>query len=186
MTQFDDPLANRGAKWIFTVICDGNRGTVMSCNSTNKVLVPRPGRIRSDGHGRSVWADPLQSAELELVSTQMLKQMLSSRDSSERDAIAQVADTSAEGVLARDTGNGRFEIIEDDDLQAILDANKGLPNLDRPSDVTLEPLKDYADDEHLSLVSTQALRKVLGKDDVDEKTSAASNESVGFNPYDSH
>jgi len=159
----------------------------MNNNLPNKVLVPRHSKIRSDGHGRSVRVDPVESADLELVSTQMLKHMLSSRDKSDRDAIEKVADTAAEGVLARNSRNGQFEIIDDDDLQTILDANKGLPRLDRPVDVTLEPLKDYADDEHLSLVSTHALQKVLSKGDDEGKQSASAiPEPVGFNPYDSN
>jgi hypothetical protein len=158
----------------------------MADNSPQKVLVPRPDKLRSDGRGCSVRVDPKESAELELVSTQMLKQMLASRDTSERDAIELAADTAIDGVLARDPLNGQFEIIDDDDLQAILDANDGLPKLTRPADPTLEPLKDYADDERLSLVSTQALRRVLNHDDEDKKSVPAKPESVGFNPYDSN
>jgi len=140
----------------------------------------------SDGHGRSICADPADSAELELVSTQMLKQMLSSRNNSDKDAIEKVAATPVEGVLARDPANGQFEIIEDDELRMILEASKGLPKLVRPTDVTLQPLKDYADEEHLSLVSTQALRKVLRKDDEEEELASAKPEPVGCNPYDSN
>ena len=158
----------------------------MANNSPQKVLVPRPDKLRSDGRGCSVRVDPNESAELELVSTQMLKQMLASRDTSERDAIELVADTAIDGVLARDPINGQFEIIDDDDLQAILDANEGLPKLTRPADATLGPLKDYADDERLSLVSTQALRRVLNHDDEDRESAPAKPESVGFNPYDSN
>jgi hypothetical protein len=117
----------------------------------------------------------------------MLKQMLSSRDASERNAIEKVADTAIDGVLARDPCNGQFEIIDDGDLQAILDARQGLPRLSRPADATLLPLRDYADDEHLSLVSTQALRKVLGNDSGNKKTAdTEKSESVRFNPYDSN
>ena len=157
----------------------------MSDKSSQKVLVPRPARIRSDGRGRSVWTDPAESAELELVSTQTLKQLLSSRDPSGRDAIREAADTAVDGVLARDTGNGKFEIIDEDDLQAILDSNKGLPKLTRPADPTVAPLRDYADDTQLSLVSTQALRKILDNESAEEKVSGMKEtESVGFNPYD--
>ncbi len=157
----------------------------MTDNSTRKVLVPRPRKIRSDDLGRSVWIDPVDSAELELVSTQMLKQVLSSRDTSERDAIRKAADTAIDGVLARDPSNGNFEIIDDNDLQAILDSNQGLPKLSRPADATLTPLKDYADDSQLSLVSTQALRKILDKDSIGESESGVElTESAGFDPYD--
>lgn len=90
-----------------------------------------------------------------------------------------------DGVLVRDPATGIFKIIDDEELQQILDNEKGLPQLSRPSDVTLEPLHDYVDEDHLSLVSTQALRRVL-KDDSDEvKTNEETGPDTGFNPYDS-
>jgi len=154
----------------------------MADQTPRKVLVKRPTRIREDGSGRSVWADPVESAELELVSTQMLKQILTSRDDTERKAIENIANVSADGVLARHPTTGGFEIIEDDELQVILDDNQGLPEVSRPADATLEPLRDYVDDEQLSLVSTQALRKVLNDDDVAEEEAELN--GGGFNPYD--
>jgi hypothetical protein len=157
----------------------------MVARTSRKVLVQRPGRIRTDGHDRSAWADPVQSAELELVSTQMLKQILTSRDDADRKAVASAAKTSADGVLVRHPGSGRFEIIDDEELQAILDSNKGLPKINRPADATLEPLRDYVNDDELSLVSTQALRKVLASDDEEEEISPAIDADGGFNPYDS-
>jgi hypothetical protein len=157
----------------------------MAENASRKVLVRRPPKIASDGHGRSVWVNPVESAELELVSTQMLKIMLSSRDDAERKAIEDAADTSVDGVLARDPANGQFEIIEDNDLQAILDENQGLPEMSQPADATLEPIRDYVDDDHLSLVSTQALRKVLSNDD-SQDAETPSIELAGFNPYDAN
>ena len=149
----------------------------MSTEKSARVLVRRPSRIKSDGQGRSVGAEPVESAELELVSTQMLKQILSSNDAENRKAVKEAAMTSREGVLARDPATGYFEIIENDELQAILDSGQDLPKLSRPSDVTLEPLHDYADDNQLSLVSTQALRRVLVDDDEIQKAAPA--ESLG-------
>jgi len=157
----------------------------MSADTSGKVLVKRPSRIRTDGSGRSVWADPVESAELELVSTQMLKQILTSRDDTERKAIESAANTSANGVLARHPASGRFEVIDDEELQAILDNNKGLPEISRPADAMLKPLNDYVEDDKLSLVSTQALRKVLKHADDDKDDSdIAVDADGGFNPYD--
>ncbi len=174
MTQSEASPRTRAQNW-----------GVMSDRESKKVLVKRPARITTDGRGRSVWADPVESAELELVSTQMLKTILTSRDKADREAIEKVANTSAEGVLARSPGSGKFEIIDEDELQAILDVNQDLPKLSRPADATLEPLRDYADDEELSLVSTQALRKVIS-DDIEECANDADAEAdpTGFNPYD--
>ena len=157
----------------------------MSTEKSARVLVRRPSRIKSDGQGRSVGAEPVESAELELVSTQMLKQILSSNDAENRKAVKEAAMTSREGVLARDPATGYFEIIEDDELQAILDSGQDLPKLSRPSDVTVEPLHDYADDDQLSLVSTQALRRVIVDDDEIQKAAPVEVDLGGFDPYNS-
>lgn len=159
----------------------------MTDDAPKKVLVNRPAKVAIDGHGRSVWVDPVDSAELELVSTQMLKQILSSHDESDRKAVEKAADTATDGVLARDPVSGGFEIIDDDDLQSLLDENQGLPKITRPADATLQPLRDYVDEDQLSLVSTQALRKILNDDSDDSQAAeTAEDKSVGFNPYDSN
>ncbi|RLA25240.1 MAG: hypothetical protein DRR11_21010 [Gammaproteobacteria bacterium] len=157
----------------------------MTGDTPNKVLVRRPGKIKTDSRGRSVWADPVESAKLELVSTQTLKQILSSSDQQNLKAIEEAANTATDGVLARDPATGYFEIIDDTDLQAILDTNSDLPKLTRPVDVTLEPLHDYADDESMSLVTTMALRKVLAKDE-DDSSAETEVDSSGTDPYNSN
>ena len=150
----------------------------MTDRLSRKILVRRPSRAhRSDG------------AELELVSTQMLKVILSSRDGADRRAIARTVSTDRNGVLARNPVNGRFELIDDDELQAILESNRDMPKISMPADATLEPLRDYVDDDHLSLVSTRALRRVLERDDAGRDDDAGSARdvapAVGFNPYES-
>ncbi len=157
----------------------------MSGDTPNKVLVRRPSKIKTDSRGRSVWADPVESAKLELVSTQTLKQILSSSDEKNRKAIEEAANTATDGVLARDPATGYFEIIDDAELQVILDTNSDLPKLTRPVDVTLEPLHDYADDESMSLVTTMALRKVLAKGD-DDSMAETEVDSSGMDPYNSN
>ena len=159
----------------------------MTDDASRKVLVRRPARITTDGHGRSVWADPVESAELELVSTQMLKVMLTSKDRQDLDAVEAAASGAEEGVLVRHPESGGFEIISDDELQEILETNDDLPAISRPADATLEPLKDYEDEDQLSLVSTQALRRVLGGDEDEEDTEEVEqlfDAGGGFNPYD--
>lgn len=139
----------------------------MSGDTPNKVLVRRRTKIKTDSRGQSDCADPVGSAELELVSTQTLKQILSSSDEKNRKAIEDAANTATDGVLARNPATGYFEIIDDADLQAILDTSSDLPKLTRPADVTAKPLHDYVDDECMSLVTTMALRKVLARSDDD-------------------
>ncbi|RLA30793.1 MAG: hypothetical protein DRR11_12415 [Gammaproteobacteria bacterium] len=139
----------------------------MSGDTPHKVLVRRRTKIKTDSRGQFERADPVDNAELELVSTQTLKQILSSSDQRNRKAIEDAANTATDGVLARDPATGYFEIIDDADLQAILDTSSDLPKLTRPADVTVKPLHDYVDDECMSLVTTMALRKVLASSDDD-------------------
>lgn len=139
----------------------------MSGDTPNKVLVRRRTKIKTDSRGQSERADPVENAELELVSTQTLKQILSSSDQQNRKGIEDAANTATDGVLARDPATGYFEIIDDADLQAILDTSSDLPKLTRPADVTVKPLHDYVDDECMSLVTTMALRNVLARSDDD-------------------
>ena len=157
----------------------------MNDGKSAQVLVRRPSKIDANRGGDSVRADPAKGTELELVSTQMLKQILSSRDEKNRKAIEDAATGAGEGVLVRDTATGYFEIIDEDDLQAIIEDNQQLPKLSRPSDVTVEPLHDYADRDHLSLVSTRALRNVLGTEDEQDQAAATDVDPRDFDPYGS-
>ena len=160
----------------------------MSDRVSRKILVQRPSKVRTDGSGRAVWAEPVESAEFELVSTQMLKVMLSSRDNSDRKAIEETARSDAEGVLARNPATGRFELIGDDELQAILESNQDMPKISKPADATLEPLRDYVAGNELSLVSSQALRRVLDTEVANTESAGGDEELAnggsGFNPYD--
>jgi len=86
-----------------------------------------------------------------------------------------------DGVLARDTATGHYQIVSEGELKAIADSDSGPKPLaaDRPTrgaDVVAAPLTDKARlaAAELSLVSTQFLRKVVNKKDP----------SGGFNPYD--
>ena len=93
-------------------------------------------------------------------------------------------------ILAMDSATGYFEIIDNDELQAILDDQDNPPKVTKPVDVTVEPLHDYEESESLSLVSTQALRHVLGDEvlEADKRSKDADPENEvnvrGFNPYD--
>ena len=133
--------------------------------------------------GDSVAANPGAGNEVELVSTQMLKQILCSKDVENRKGVADAAKRDGEGVLARDPETGYFVILDEDELRAIVESGQELPKLSRPSDVTVAPLHDYADSEHLSLVSVQALRRVLDDDGVEEEAESVETVDEEFNPY---
>ncbi|MEX2125359.1 MAG: hypothetical protein WD795_15810 [Woeseia sp.] len=166
------------------------------------VRIRRPGKVTTDERGRSVWAETIETAELELVSTSELQKILAATDDDTRSAIERVVTGEAQGVLARDPATGLFEIISDADLQAILDSNHDLPKTartTRPPDVTLEPASSKAAKagEELSLVSTQVLRKILGKEKPKTakpatpgksgkpSTDKSRDKSGGFDPYNS-
>lgn len=149
------------------------QNNAMSDDGSAKVMVRRPSTADSTG----------ESSEVELVSTQILKQILSSNDAENRKAVEAAAQAAGDGVLARDPATGIFKIIDDEELQAIVDSGQDLPKLSRPSDVTAAPLHDYADNEHLSMVSTEALRRVLDDENEQEEADPAEADTGEFNPY---
>jgi hypothetical protein len=154
----------------------------MGENKSAGVVVRRPAAASAERD-----AAPAKSGageEVELVSTQMLKQILSSKDFENRQGVADAAKKDAEGVLARDPETGYFVILDEDELKAIVESGQDLPKLSRPSDVTAAPLHDYADDEHLSLVSVRALRRVLDENTrCDQEVEATEADDEEFNPY---
>lgn len=87
----------------------------MTDDAPAKALVKRPAKIGSVGRGRPVWVDPIESAELELVSTQTLRQILASSNDAHRKSIEDLAATVGDGVLARDPATGMFKIIDNKD-----------------------------------------------------------------------
>ena len=157
----------------------------MSGSNGPKVVVRRRATHIGDQLDQTAVHEITERAELELISTQMLKQMLTSNDAEDRDAIRNATDSAVEGVLARDTATGMFQIINEADLQSILNENDDLPKLSQPEDVTVEPLHDYADSESLSLVSTKALRHVFSDEEMVEEVKPEDEIDLSdFNPYD--
>ncbi len=146
------------------------------------VRIVRKKKVTTDDRGRTVWNVPVHETELELVSTQTLKTLLSSEDQERRQRLAEVAE-SKDGVLAQDLSNGSFEIIDDDDLKAAL-ASADSAEVTRPSsDVVYEPVEESDTGEELSLVSTQMLRKLLVEDD--DSDEPEEDAGGGFDPYNS-
>lgn len=148
------------------------------------VRIRRPAKVTTDDRGRTVWADTVVTAELELVSTSELQKILASSDDDTRSAIERVVTGEEEGVLARDLATGLFEIISDAELKVIL-AENNRPMTYRTPDIRLEPASAKASNtgDELSLVSTQVLRKVLATE-TPKKTSPKI-KGGGFDPYNS-
>jgi hypothetical protein len=124
----------------------------MADDYTATIRIRRPSKITTDERGRSVWAGEIETAELELVSTAELEQLLASSDEKSRTAIEQALAGDAEGVLARDPTTGLFQIVSEEEVAAALAKERGGAPRGR-----LEPVEG----EELSLVSTQVLRRRL-------------------------
>ena len=148
----------------------------------------RPPRVETDERGRSVWSEPVGTDTFDLVTTQELRGILESSDDQrvqEIETVAAAAGTD-EGVLARHSETGMFQIIGETELQAILSRNQ-IPESAPAQDASASAAGDVDDDEKLSLVSTQALRKMLsseapsagGEPELDIEPSG------GFDPYNS-
>jgi hypothetical protein len=157
----------------------------MSDELKRTVRILRHAKVSSDDRGRSVWVDPVESAELELVSTVMLERVLSSDDEDRKRKLKEAA-AGKEGVLAHDPEKDSFQIVDDADLMAMLEMTPHGMDAIKSADVVYEPLSSLADTgEELSLVSTQALRRILKIEDEpqgsDEEDALAGR---GFNPYD--
>ncbi len=148
---------------------------------TMKILRSR--KIAKDDRGRNVWVDPIETANLELVSTQMLKKIIATNDGNTTDKLREVAD-GENGLLARDIDKDRFEIIRDEELQQILDGTDTEPDAGNVAGLDDEPVEEiFENQDELELVSTQMLRRILNPDHeepaVDEELADS-----GFNPYD--
>lgn len=80
---------------------------------------------------------------------------------------------------------GLFEMVDDAAVQAALDNDFSLPEQVSNADVTYEPAHDSEKSiDGLSLVSTLALRRILGKEEKEEPVAADTVES-SCDPYNS-
>ena len=169
---------------LVTKVTERRSGSEMNDELKRTIRIKKP-RVETDERGRTVWADPVETTELELMSTTMLRKMIDSGDEARKQRLHEAAEQK-DGVLARDTGNGEFQIIDDDDLKA------ALKSADDPeagtADVVMEQIPlGTGGEEELSLVSTQALRHMLDKDHTpdDEPEDAEIEENRNFDPYNS-
>ncbi len=56
------------------------REAVMNDKLKQTMRILRSPKVTTDDRGRTVWVDPIETAKLELVSTQMLTQIIESGD----------------------------------------------------------------------------------------------------------
>lgn len=139
-------------------------------------------KVTVDERGRSVWNDTIKTANFELVSTGRLRKLLDDDGQQHREEVRKLAEMQTDGYLARDNSTGMFRIIDDDDLQAILDGDGQATPFRRPAEASLKPAFGDAPEEDMSLVSTQALRRILELPE-DRDREPVTDEGGGFDPY---
>jgi hypothetical protein len=138
-------------------------------------------KVKTDDRGRTVWDDTIKTANLELVSTQMLKQLIDDADHATSSHLHEVS-KGQDGVLAHDAEKGRFEIISDEELEHILQGTEAEYNAKKAVLPDEPPVETTTEEEDLELVSTQMLRQILSPDDFSELDDDDS--QSGFDPYD--
>jgi hypothetical protein len=163
----------------------------MADDFTKTVRIQRQTRVAEDDRGHNVWVGKVESVELELVSTTALQKLLKTADGKTQSEIRQLAAGKADGVLARDTATGVFQIVSNEDLKTAVDITTSKDRPARGSEIQGAPLseKTLQAAEELSLVSTQILRKVIKPDDGDKDTKPKAGKKDkfgGFNPYDNN
>ena len=122
------------------------------------------------------------TSELEFLSTQELQQIIAAGDADTNDELREVAE-GKDGILARDIGSGKFEIISDEELQEVLnEAEVESEAIDAAGLFEEEAVSD-GNADGLELVSTQMLRVVLGPDGEKQIVTEEPDDS-GFDPYD--
>ena len=152
------------------------------------VRIQRKTKTTVDDRGRTVWNEPVEEVEIELVSTTALEKILTSDDGKTCAEIRRLAAGKKDGVLARDTATGVFQIVSDADLKAAIKATGVQDRPRRGSEVTAPPLSEEtrASADELSLVSTQVLRKIVGPDgkaEYEKPAAGKKDKFGGFDPY---
>ena len=161
----------------------------MADDFTKTVRIQRPSRVAEDDRGHNVWAGKVESVELELVSTMALQKILKTADDKTQAQIRSLADSREDGVLARDTATGVFQIVTPEDLKTAVEVTAPRAGPARGAEIRGAPLSEKALQAagELSLVSTQILRKVVKPDDGNKDTKpkvGKKDRFGGFNPYD--
>lgn len=161
----------------------------MADDFTKTVRLQRPSRVAEDDRRRNVPAGKVDSVELELVSTTALERILKTADGKAQAEIRSLADSRKDGILARDTTTGVFQIVTPEDLKTAVEVTAPRAGPARGAEIRGAPLSEKALQAagELSLVSTQILRKVIKPDDGNKDTKpkvGKKDRFGGFNPYD--
>jgi len=153
-----------------------------SKESTTTIVIRRPTKVKTDKRGQTVWTGAIEETELDLMSSQDLKSALQASDGADRESILAIAESGKNGVIARERGTGLYHVISEDELQELMDADTALSASIHGQEMAPESA-DSNDEGELSLVSTQALRRMLDPIDVEDALEV-SDDNPGFDPYD--
>jgi len=162
----------------------------MADDFTKTVRIKRPTRVAEDDRGHAVWVGKVEPVELELelVSTTALQKILKSADGKTQAEIRSLAADRKDGVLARDTATGLFQILSDEDLKNAVEVTAPRDRPKRGAEVQAPPVseKTLQSADELSLVNTQILRKVMlpdGKSGIEKPVIGKKDKFGGFDPY---
>ncbi len=153
-----------------------------SGDSATTDVIRRSTEERTDDHGDTIWADDIKEIELELMSTQDLELAIQASSETDRESLRALAESDRDGVVARDRATGLYDLISEAELRESLDIDITLSTSIRRNEMVPESTDAGREDE-LSLVSTQALHRMLNQSD-SEATIEAQVDDPGFNPYD--
>lgn len=157
----------------------------MTDEFTNTIVLQQPAKSGVDDKGRPVCDGPMEETEIELVSSQRLRTLLS-EDGNRRKDLEAIA-TDEEGVLGRRVHDDTFVIVDKKEVQAAI----AKPDENQVLDEAGVVLGEENASGELSLVSTVVLNRMLGKDKppdpVDEPIAEelANFKNSGFDPYNS-
>jgi hypothetical protein len=160
----------------------------MAKDFVTTIRIQRQKKTTTDDRGRTVWNEPVEEVELELVSTTALQKILQSDDGKTRGEIRKLVASRKDGVLAKDAATGVYQIVGDADLKAALGKEAVQDKPKREAEVTAPPIsaKTRLSADELSLVKTQVLRKILkpdGKAEYEKPAAGKKDKFGGFDPY---
>jgi hypothetical protein len=151
-------------------------------DSATTIVIRRPAKVKTDDRGQTVWADAIEETEFDLMSSQELKLALQAANDVDHESMRAVAESGKDGVVARDRATGLYDVVSEAELREFLDADMELSASIRRHEMMPESADDSCANE-LSLVSTQALQRMLNQDDSEDSLEVL-DDNPGCDPYD--
>ena len=151
-------------------------------DSATTIVIRRPTKVETDDRGQTVWAGAIEETEFDLMSSQDLELALQTANDVDRESMRAVAESGKDGVVARDRATGLYDVISEAELLELMDTDTELSASIRHHEMMPESADDSCADE-LSLVSTQALQRMLNQDDSEDSLGVL-DDNPGCDPYD--